>query len=121
MNKAFIALGAIVLIVAVAFFSGIGSYNSLVDADERVTRLWADVESQYQRRADLLPNLVSTVQGAADFEQETLEAVTNARARATSINLDAGDLSDPARIAAFEEAQQSLSGALGRLRVVSEK
>ena len=108
------------LVMGLAFFMGVGSYNGLVTADEAVTRSWADVETQYQRRADLIPNLVNTVRGAADFEQETLTAVTEARARATSINLSADDLNDPAQMEAFMAAQQSLSGALGRLLVVSE-
>jgi LemA protein len=78
------------------------------------------VQSQYQRRADLIPNLVNTVKGAANFEQETLEAVVNARARATSINVSAEDVADPEKMQQFMEAQQQLSGALGRLLVVSE-
>ncbi|MDE2995897.1 MAG: LemA family protein [Bacteroidota bacterium] len=116
-----ITIAAVALLVmGLAFFMGVGSYNGLVTADEAVTRSWADVETQYQRRADLIPNLVNTVRGAADFEQETLTAVTEARARATSINLSADDLNDPAQMEAFMAAQQSLSGALGRLLVVSE-
>ena len=116
-----ITIAAVALLVmGLAFFMGGGSYNGLVTADEAVTRSWADVETQYQRRADLIPNLVNTVRGAADFEQETLTAVTEARARATSINLSADDLNDPAQMEAFMAAQQSLSGALGRLLVVSE-
>ncbi len=117
--------GAIVLIVVLLLIgfagcAGCGAYNSLVSQDEQVERAWADVETQYQRRADLIPNLVSTVQGAADFEQETLQAVTEARARATSINLTADDLDDPAAIQRYQEAQAALSGALGRLLAVAE-
>lgn len=108
------------VVVGLAFFAGVGSYNGLVRADEAVGQRWADVETQYQRRADLIPNLVNTVRGAADFEQETLTAVTDARARATGITLSADDLSDPAQVEAFMAAQQQLSGALGRLLVVSE-
>lgn len=113
---------AVVVVVAVAFglFASVGSYNGLVDADEQVVQAWANVETTYQRRSDLIPNLVNTVRGAADFEQETLEAVTNARARATGITLDASDLSDPSRVQEFMAAQEGLSGALGRLLVVSE-
>ncbi len=114
-----VAIGVVVLI-AFGLFSGIGTYNGLVDAEEGVSQAWANVETNYQRRSDLIPNLVSTVQGAADFEQETLEAVTNARARATSINLDASDLSDPGRLEEFMAAQEGLSGALGRLLMVTE-
>lgn len=114
-------VGLIVLLaIGFAFFAGIGSYNGLVDSEERVAQSWANVETTYQRRSDLIPNLVNTVQGAADFEQETLEAVTNARARATGINLDVSDLSDPAKVQEFMAAQEGLSGALGRLLVVSE-
>jgi LemA protein len=115
-----IALLVLVLVLGLAGCAGCGQYNTLVDQDERVERAWADVESQYQRRADLIPNLVSTVRGAADFERETLESVTNARARATSINVSAEDLSDPQAIARYQEAQAQLSGALGRLLAVAE-
>ena len=108
------------LVVGLGFFAGVGSYNGLVTADEAVGQRWADVETQYQRRADLIPNLVNTVRGAADFEQETLTAVTEARARATGVTLSADDLNDPAQMEAFMAAQQQLSGALGRLLVVSE-
>ena len=108
------------LFIGVALFSGFGTYNNLVDADETVSQAWANVETQYQRRSDLIPNLVSTVQGAANFEQETLQAVVEARAKATSVNVSAGDLGDPAKMEAFMEAQQSLSGALGRLLMVTE-
>lgn len=120
MRTSLVVLGGFVLLVGIAVYSGFGTYNSLVDADESVIRAWADVETQYQRRADLIPNLVQTVRGAANFEQETLQAVTEARARATSINVSADDLGDPAKMRAFMDAQQSLSGALGRLLVVSE-
>jgi len=115
----YVAIG-VVLVIVFGLFSGVGTYNGLVDAEEGVARAWANVETNYQRRSDLIPNLVNTVRGAADFEQETLEAVTNARARATSINLDASDLSDPARLAEFRAAQEGLSGALGRLLMVTE-
>ena len=106
--------------VAFAGCDGCGTYNNLVTADEQVEQAWGNVQSTYQRRLDLIPNLVSTVQGAADFEQETLSAVTNARARATSINLSADDLSDPAKMQQFQQAQTQLTGALSRLLVVSE-
>ncbi len=115
-----LALLVVVLLVAFAGCAGCGAYNGLVSADERVNRTWADVETQYQRRADLIPNLVNTVKGAAGFERETLEAVTNARARATGINLSADDLNDPEKVRQFQQAQSQLSGALGRLLVVSE-
>jgi len=119
-SKGAIALGIIVLLVGFAGCAGCNTYNSLVAAEERVETAWANVETQYQRRSDLIPNLVSTVRGAADFEQETLQSVTEARAQATSVNLDVGDLSDPQRLQQFQQAQQQLSGALGRLLAVSE-
>ena len=100
---------------------GISVNNGLVEREENVESAWAQVENQYQRRADLIPNLVNTVRGAADFEQETLTAVINARSQATSINVSAADLNDPAKIAQFQEAQQQLSGALSRLLVSVER
>ncbi len=119
-SKGALALLALVLLVGFAGCAGCNSYNNLVAAEERVEAAWADVETQYQRRADLIPNLVNTVQGAADFEQETLESVTEARARATSINLNVDDLNDPQRVQQFQQAQAQLSGALGRLLAVAE-
>ena len=115
-----ILLLVLVLVVGFAGCAGCGTYNTLVQKDEVVEEAWGNVETTYQRRADLIPNLVSTVQGAADFEQSTLTEVTEARARATSINLTADDLDDPAAIQRYAEAQQALSGALGRLLAVSE-
>ncbi len=111
----------IVVILGLMVFFGISVNNGLVEREEGVESAWAQVENQYQRRADLIPNLVSTVQGAADFEQETLTAVINARSQATSINVSAADLNDPAKIAQFQEAQQQLSGALSRLLVSVER
>lgn len=112
------------LLCLVATLAMIGSsgcgYNTLVEADERTKAAWAQVENVYQRRADLVPNLVATVKGAADFEQETLAQVVNARAAATQVNLRAEDLSDPQRVRAFEEAQARLSQSLGRLLAVAE-
>src|SRR5882672_363317 len=100
--------------------SGCG-YNDLQGQDEEVKGAWAEVQNQYQRRADLVPNLVATVKGAANFEQETLQKVIEARSQATSIKLDANALSDPATFKKFEQAQQNLSGALSRLLVVAEQ
>ena len=110
----------VLLLVAFGGCAGCGTYNSLIAEEETVNEAWANVETAYQRRADLIPNLVNTVKGAANFEQETLTSVTNARARATSINLSAEDLGDPARLAQFQQAQTELGGALGRLLVVAE-
>ena len=119
-SKGTIVVLIVVLLVLFAGCAGCTTYNSLVASEEQVEQVWGDVETQYQRRADLIPNLVNTVRGAADFEQETLESVTQARARATSINLTADDLTDPVKVRAFQEAQSQLSGALSRLLAVSE-
>lgn len=115
-----IVLVIVLLLIGFAGCAGCGTYNSMVRQDEHVDQAWANVETQYQRRADLIPNLVRTVQGAANFEKSTLESVINARARATSVNVSPDDLDDPAKVRQFQEAQQQLSGALGRLLVVSE-
>src|SRR5947209_18682325 len=99
--------------------SGCG-YNTIPTLEEQAKARWADVENQYQRRADLIPNLVATVQGYAKQEKDVLVAVTEARAKATSIHVDANDLTDPAKVKAMQDAQNALSGALGRLLAVSE-
>lgn len=95
--------------------------NNIPSYDEQVKSAWAQVENQYQRRADLIPNLVETVKGYARQEQETLTAVIEARAKATSIQVDANTLDDPAKLRQFEQAQDQLSGALSRLMVVVER
>jgi LemA protein len=100
-------------------FYGCG-YNTLVTLEEGVTSAWSQVENQYQRRADLIPNLVKTVQGAADFEKSVLTEVTDARSRVGQVKLSAEDLSDPAKFQQFQQAQDQLSSALSRLLVVSE-
>src|SRR4026208_1708084 len=100
--------------------SGCG-YNSLQGLDEQVKGAWAEVQNQYQRRADLIPNLVATVKGAASFEQETLQRVVEARAAAPSPKGDAHALNNPATIQKFEQVQSQLSSALSRLLVVVEK
>jgi LemA protein len=107
-----IILGALVLF-------GISSYNGLVKSRESVNNAWANVEAQYQRRSDLIPNLVNTVKGAADFEKSTLEAVMQARAKATSIQIDPNNLT-PEKLREFQQAQAQLGGALGRLIAVAE-
>src|ERR1700753_3876877 len=106
-------------IVVVIFLMGSCSYNGMVSKDETVKAKWGAVQSQYQRRSDLIPNLVATVKGAANFEKSTLVDVTNARARATSIQVDPTKL-DPATIQKYQAAQGQLSTALGRLLVASE-
>jgi LemA protein len=99
--------------------SGCG-YNQIQGADEQVKAAWAEVANQYQRRADLVPNLVNTVKGAANFEKSTLEAVVNARAKATSIQATPELVNDPAAFAKFEAAQTELKGALSRLLATVE-
>lgn len=94
-------------------------YNTMVSQDENVKAKWAQVENVYQRRADLIPNLVTTVKGAANFEQETLSQVVEARGKATSINIDANDLT-PEAIAQFQAAQNQLTGSLSRLMATVE-
>ena len=115
-----ILLLVVVLVVGFAGCAGCGTYNSLVQQDEQVRSTWANVESQYQRRADLIPNIVRTVEGQADFERGTLTEVIEARSRATSIQLSADDLSDPEAIQRFQEAQTALGSSLGRLLVTAE-
>ncbi|MBE2257122.1 MAG: LemA family protein [Ignavibacteria bacterium] len=100
-------------------FSGCG-YNDLVTQEEAVNSAWSQVENQYQRRADLIPNLVSTVQGVADFEKSTMTEVTDARSKVGSVNITADDLSDPQKFQQFQQAQDQLSSALSRLLVVAE-
>lgn len=112
----------IVIVILLALFGmyGCSTYNGLVGQDETVNGAWSKVQTQYQRRADLIPNLVNTVKGAADFEKETLTQVIQARASATAMNLDAKDLT-PENIQKFQAAQDQLSGALSRLLVSVEK
>lgn len=95
--------------------------NTIPTKEEAVKASWGEVENQYQRRADLVPNLVATVQGYAKQEKDVLVEVTEARAKATSVNVDPSKLTDPAALAQFEQAQNQLSGALSRLLVVVEK
>jgi len=96
-------------------------YNQLQGLDEEVKGAWAEVQNQYQRRADLVPNLVATVKGAAKFEQDTLQQVIQARAAATSVKVDTSVVDNPEAFKKFEQAQNQLSGALSRLLVVVEK
>jgi len=112
-------LTIVILFVFSTNFYGCG-YNTLVTLEETVTSAWSQVENQYQRRADLIPNLVKTVQGAADFEKSVLTEVTDARSRVGQVKLSAEDLSDPQKFQQFQQAQDQLSSALSRLLVVSE-
>jgi LemA protein len=102
------------------YTKAVGTYNQFVQTEEQINGQWAEVQTQYQRRADLIPNLVNTVKGYADFEQETLTGVVEARAKATSVNVDASDLT-PEKLAQFQQAQDQLSGALSRLLVTVER
>src|SRR5438552_16244173 len=114
-------LGVLVFVVIVGFIWAIGSYNSLIALDQDVRAKWGQVENVYQRRADLVPNLVETVKGAAAFEKETYTAVTEARAKVGQVKLDENVINDPAAFAKFQQAQDSLTSALSRLMVVVEK
>ena len=114
-------LGKISLVLLLFGFSGCSSYNRLVTLEQTVNKKWADVQSVYQRRADLIPNLVSTVSGAANFEKSTLTEVTNARASVGQVKLDPSKApTDAAELERFQQAQGQLSTALSRLLVVSE-
>lgn len=108
-----------VAVAAAASLAGCG-VNSIPTAEENAKAKWADVQNQYQRRADLIPNLVATVKGYAKQEQDTLTKVTEARAKATSIQISADDVTDPDKMAAFQKAQGELSQGLGRLLATSE-
>jgi LemA protein len=120
MKKSWIVI-AIIIIIGVLLYSWVkGAYNQMVTQSETVDKHWADVENVYQRRADLIPNLVATVKGYAAHERETLEGVINARAKATQTTINAGDLT-PESMAAFQQAQDGLSSALSRLMVVVER
>ncbi len=114
-------LTLIIILAAVLLIGGCGcgSYNGLVQQDETVKRSWNNVQSDYQRRADLIPNLVNTVKGEANFEQTTLTNVIEARSKATSLRVDPADLT-PEKVQQFQQAQGQLSQALGRLLAVSE-
>ena len=113
--------GKILLTVLLFSFSGCGTYNRLVTLEQTVNKKWADVQSVYQRRADLIPNLVSTVQGAANFEKSTLTEVTNARASVGQVKLDPSKApTEAAELEKFQQAQGQLTAALSRLLVVSE-
>jgi LemA protein len=117
-----IALGVVLLLVLMLGMCGVGSYNGLVSKSQAVDAQWAQVENVYQRRADLIPNLVNTVKGAANFEKDTLTQIAEARASVGKVQIDAKNLpNNPAAFAQFEQAQQGLSGALSRLMVVVER
>lgn len=108
-------------VVVILGIYGVSKYNSLVEQEENVKQAWAQVENQYQRRADLVPNLVETVKGAADFEQETFTQVAKARQQVNQINMSPEMLNDPQKLQQFQQAQGQLSSALSRLLVTVER
>lgn len=114
-------LGLIAVLLGLLLFGGCAcsGYNGLVTQDENVKKVWNNVQSEYQRRSDLIPNLVSTVKGAADFEKETLTGLVEARSKATSVNINADNLT-PEKIAEFQQAQSAVSTGIGRLLAVVE-
>lgn len=120
MKKTLIILAAIAIVIFLVVSWYFGTYNKMVYMDEGVKAQWSQVENVYQRRSDLIPNLVNTVKGYADFEKETLTQVVEARAKATSVNINPEKL-DAQSLQNFQQAQSGLSSALGRLMVVVEK
>jgi LemA protein len=110
----------LVLLLSLVSFTACG-FNEVIERDEDVKASWAEVQNQYKRRADLVPNLVNVVKGAANFEQETLQKVIEARAKVGSLQVDSSIIDDPAKLKAFEQAQDQLKGSLSRLMVVVEK
>ena len=120
MKKTLIVVGVILVIVFILYRFFVGTYNNLVERDVQVQTAWSQVENVYQRRLDLIPNLVSTVKEAADFEKSTLTAVIEARANATQVKIDPKNLTAE-QMTKFQEAQGQLGSALGRLMVVVEQ
>jgi LemA protein len=125
MKKGMLALGCLgilVLVVVIIAIAALGSYNGLVHKSQAVDKSWAQVQNVYQRRADLIPNLVATVSGAANFEKSTLTEVTAARASVGQVKIDPNNApTDPAKLAEFQRAQGQLTSALSRLLVVAER
>lgn len=116
-SRSIISILAILLLAPLLSACG---YNTIPTAEENAKAQWSEVLNQYQRRADLIPNLVETVKGYASHESQTLEAVVEARAKATQVQINAGDLADPAKLKAFQDSQAGLTSALGRLLAVAE-
>lgn len=119
MKKSLIIIAAIAAVVVLLIGWSVSAYNGLVAMDENVSNQWANVETQYQRRADLIPNLVNTVKGYASHEKETLEGVVAARSQATQIKVDPSDLT-PEKLAEFQKAQGAVTSALGKLLAITE-
>lgn len=120
MKRSFIIIGIIVVLVFILYRFFSGTYNNMVQREELVTSQWSQVENVYQRRLDLIPNLVASVKGAADFERGTLTAVIEARANATQVKVDPKNLTTE-QLTKFQQSQGELSAALGRLMVVVER
>ncbi len=120
MKKSWIIIAVVILLVIILYNAFKGSYNTMVAMDEEVKTAWANVQTQYQRRSDLIPNLVNTVKGFADQEREVLVGVTEARAKASSIQIDPENI-NPAMLQQFQAAQGELSSALSRLLVTVER
>ena len=120
MSLSFASLRAIVAAVVIGLSVSACGYNNIPTLEESAKAKWAEVQNQYQRRSDLVPNLVATVQGYAKQEKDVLTSVVEARAKATSVRIDASSLNDPEKLKQFQDAQAQLSGALGRLLAVSE-
>lgn len=118
--KNLVSAVVLILVGLIALLGGCSTYNGMVNADEDVDNAWGKVQSAYQRRADLIPNLVNTVKGVANFEKSTLTAVVEARSKATSINIDPANAT-PEQLAAFQQAQGGISQSLGRLMVIAEQ
>lgn len=119
MKRSTIIIAVLLLFLAIAGMNGCSSFNAMVTMEEGVTGAWSEVQNQYQRRLDLIPNIVATVQAEAEFEKGTLEAVINARASATRVTMNVDQLT-PENIQKYEQAQQAVSSALARLLVVAE-
>jgi LemA protein len=119
-RMSFRRIGLAVVLVGLGMTLSACGYNTIPTLEEQAKARWADVQNQYQRRADLIPNLVATVQGYAAQEKSVLTAVVEARAKATQVKVDASQLTDPDKLKAFQDAQNQLSGALGRLLAVTE-
>lgn len=115
-----LTIGIVLVVTALfLFMAGCNSYNTFVEKEEEVENAWSKVQSAYQRRADLIPNLVNTVKGVAQFEQKTLTDVVNARSKATSVNIDPSNISAE-KLQEFQQAQSQLSQSLGRLLMITE-
>jgi LemA protein len=121
MNVSFSRLRAALAVILLGLTVSACGYNTIPTLEEQAKAKWSDVQNNYQRRADLIPNLVATVQGYAKQERDVLTSVTEARAKATQVKVDVSELTDPQKLQQFQAAQAQLSGALGRLLAVSER